>query len=57
MEKKHLIVWSDRIGMVTLAIDKKIVLVSVDMANILLHLQNGSRLVKSLLCEIGYSMD
>ena len=59
--KKHKLLWSNQAGSVTLSIKfsktSRTFIVSVDMANLLLYLQNKPRKLGNFVCEQGYSLD
>lgn len=58
---KHRLWWTSKVGTVTLEIKfkegKRVFLVSVDMANLLLYLEKGSKMLTHFLCENCYSID
>lgn len=59
--KNHRLLWSPRVGTVTLSIKfakaERLVLVSIEAANLLLNIQRGALPLSSYLCETGYKLD
>ena len=58
---KHRLWWTSKAGTVLLEVSfkgfKRQFLVSVDMANLLLYINKGSKKLQHFICEYGYSVD